>query len=189
MQILKDSWKSILIKGKQNSGKSDLALWFIKQIIDESKHRRINQLLDDQEKVLFLTESVDQVELIKRNLNNKIHIVENISIKDPLDYIMTYHRQYSLEVVVIDYINLLNDVNNMHTISLILDYLSQNNIRWIFVESTKKLLLENLRVEKDADYVFNTSKPIGHANEVEIILVKDQGISLFTPKQYWLNLK
>lgn len=184
MNLLSQNWQNILVKGRHNSGKSELTLWMIKQILSQSKEHFINHLLDEQEKILLLTESVNQVELINLGLNNRIHLVENISTKNPFEYLRKYHEEYGIEILVIDYLNLLINfsINNPHDMESLLGYLSKYQIKWIFVESTYKLLKENLKVDQMVENILHTTSKDNDG--IEIFLTKEKGKSLSSPKQY-----
>lgn len=185
MNIFSQDWTNILIKGKHNSGKSEMAFWIMKQVLNLSKQKWMNRLLDDQERVLLFTEKINQVELIKMDLNNRCHIVENISTKDPLEYLKIYHERFGIELLVIDYINLLETLSKPYTMEALLNYLHRHQIRWIFVENTFKSLKEDLKVEKQADNIFTISRTsVG----LEVNQLKEKGVNLVTPKSRFINL-
>ena len=165
--IIPENWNKILIQGKLHSGKSQFSLWILDQII-KREGSSINRLLDTKESVLFLTEKVDQVAMNNHNLLGKIHTVENISSKNALQTIEAYHENFYIEIVVIDYINLLNYQSSR--MKEILAYLNNHSIKSIFIENTHKLLKPDLNVYHEVDFIIETNR-IG-SKGIEAIIKK-----------------
>ena len=180
--LLKKNWQKLLIQGRHNSGKSDLSFLVLSELLNQDPSAKwMSRLIDEREKILLFTEKADQVQLINKNLFDKISIVENISSKNYFEYLVKYHEWSNVELLIIDYINLLND--RSHLMKDLLKFVTENNIKTIFVENTYKLLKVDLQVQDQSDYIIQTERG-NHG--LEILLKKEDGVNLVYPKSFWL---
>lgn len=181
--INNNNWQKILIQGKQNSGKSELSLWILDELINKNKPDFwLSRLLGEKEKILLFTEKVSQLELIDNNLYDRIYVVENISTKNYYEYLVNFHNWSHVEVLIIDYINLLN--SQSHLMKDLIKFVNEKNIKTIFVENTYKLLKADLIVQNESDYIIETTRG-NHG--LEIVLRKEEGKNLVYPKSFWID--
>lgn len=182
--LLTKKWQKLLIQGNLNSGKSELGLIITNHILLKSKDHLLDRLLNQREKVLLFTEQADEVQLIKQNLHDKIFVVEQISSKNYYDYLKNHYEWSSVDLLIIDYVNLLND--RSYLMKDLLQFITETQIRTIFIQNTFKPIKEHTNLSEKVDYILETSR---NKNGFEVLVKKEEGQYLSFPKTFWIDSK
>jgi len=182
IRILESPWQFCLIKGRTDSGKTEVGLELLSQFLNK-KITLFDELINNKEHIMLMTENIEQTTLLKDNIYDKIYIIENISTKDPIRYIKTFHEEKVLDLVIIDYINLIYNGSQLKDV---LYFLKENKIRAIFIENTAKLRKESPVLDHYCDYILNTNRN-SPSGAIEISLLKVNNQNLLEPIYFYLD--